>query len=167
MASEFDSVSGALLFIIVGTIFLSGGLVTAWAIRPKRPGLEKNTTYESGEDPQGSAWGKFNIRFYIIALLFILFEVEIAFIFPWATVFADPEKISASEGAWAWFAAIEMGLFVFILVLGLVYAWVKGYLDWVRPNPIISTYKSPIPQDAYDTFNKTQDQTHVTGSTVQ
>jgi NADH-quinone oxidoreductase subunit A len=99
-------------------------------------------------------WGHFNIRFYLVALLFVLFEVEILFLFPWATVFGQKELIEGTQGTWGWFALIEVVVFVGILVLGLAYAWAKGYLDWVRPAPKKSDYVSKIPASAYDKVNQ-------------
>ncbi|HEX6224880.1 MAG TPA: NADH-quinone oxidoreductase subunit A, partial [Chryseolinea sp.] len=76
-----------LLFIVAGVIFILVTLLVSKLIRPDRPNPEKLSTYESGEEPVSSAWSQFNIRFYIIALIFLLFEVEIVFLFPWSTVF--------------------------------------------------------------------------------
>ena len=87
-----------LLYIIGGTLFVIGGLVTSSLIRPSRPNPAKLATYESGEEPVSTAWTQFNVRFYIIALIFILFEVEIVLLFPWATVFADKELIRQTDG---------------------------------------------------------------------
>jgi NADH-quinone oxidoreductase subunit A len=149
--SEF----GIILLFLVGTIvFLAGGLITAKLIRPNRPNPEKLSTYECGEEPVGSAWGKFNIRFYIVALIFVLFDVELAFLFPWATVFGQRALIEETNGLWGYFAIAEMFMFVAILALGLAYAWVKGYLDWVRPEPVISTFTSPVPRSLYTDFNQ-------------
>src|SRR5262245_36546110 len=96
-----------LLYIIGGTLFILAGLFTSRLIRPSRPNAEKLTTYESGEEPISAAWTQFNIRFYIIALIFILFEVEIVFLFPWATVFAKKELIEQTDGRWGWVALTE------------------------------------------------------------
>jgi NADH-quinone oxidoreductase subunit A len=149
--SEF----GIILLFLIGTIvFLAGGLITAKLIRPDRPNPEKLSTYECGEEPVGSAWGKFNIRFYIVALIFVLFDVELVFLFPWATVFGQKALIEETGGLWGYFAIAEMFLFVAILALGLAYAWVKGYLDWVRPEPVVSTFKSPVPSSLYTSVNQ-------------
>ncbi|MBB6462079.1 NADH-quinone oxidoreductase subunit A [Flammeovirga kamogawensis] len=143
------------LFILVGVIFALGGLFTAMILRPRRPGEEKLTTYESGEDPIGSAWGSFNIRFYIVALIFLLFEVEILFLFPWATVFGDPDKIESTNGIWGWFALVEIFLFVGILILGLAYVWRKGFLDWVKPSNVHQAVeKQSFNKAPYEQFNK-------------
>ena len=149
--SEFGEV---LLFIVGGIIFALGGLITSSFIRPNRPNPEKLETYESGEEPVSTAWTQFNIRFYIIALIFLLFEVEIVFLFPWATVFAKKELIEETDGRWGWFAVIEAVIFIAVLGLGLAYAWVNGFLDWVKPDPRPTEYKSPVPKEFYDQINQ-------------
>lgn len=143
-----------LLYLIVGIVFVLGGLFTARLIRPNRPNVEKLSTYESGEAPQGNAWGQFNVRFYIIALVFILFDVELVFLFPWATIFARQELIDATHGLWGWFAFTEMMIFVLILLLGLAWAWARGLLDWVKPDPQRTSFQSPVPASYYQTINK-------------
>ena len=82
----------------------------------------KQMSYECGEIPEGSAWVKFNVRFYIIALIFIIFDVEVIFMFPWAVVFQDLGLL----------AFVEMMLFLAILLVGFAYVWVKADLDWVK-----------------------------------
>ena len=114
-----------LLFIVAGAIFIVVTLFVSKIIRPHRPNPEKLSTYESGEEPVGAAWSQFNIRFYIIALLFLLFEVEIVFLFPWATIFANEKLIKETDGLWGWFTFIEMLVFILILALGLAYARLK------------------------------------------
>lgn len=90
-------------------------------LRPTRPSREKVLAYESGVDAIGDGWSQSQIRYYVFALLFVIFDVEAVFIFPWAT---QLERYGA-------FGLVEMGLFVFVLLLGLVYAWRKGVLRWV------------------------------------
>lgn len=143
-----------LLFIVGAIIFIVGGLLTAYLIRPNRPNVEKNTSYECGEDPTGTAWGQFNIRFYIIALIFILFDVEIVFLFPWATVFGDKTLVDGTNGLWGWFAIIEMMIFILILALGLAYAWAKGDLDWVKPQIVKPDFKGKVPDHLYEELNR-------------
>lgn len=149
--SEFGKV---LLFIIGGIVFVCGGLITSWIIRPNRPNHEKLTSYESGEEPMSNAWGHFNIRFFIIALIFILFEVEIVFLFPWATVFGNKAMINQTNGLWGWFSLAEVFLFIGILVLGLAYAWINGFLDWVKPTPEKPVNKSKVPEELYKKVNE-------------
>lgn len=154
---EKASVSGfgeVLLFIIGGALFSLVMLFVSGRIRPSRPNAEKLTTYESGEDPIGAAWTQFNIRFYIVALIFLLFEVEIVFLFPWATVFAQKELITETNGAWGWFALLEMLVFILVLALGLAYAWVNGHLDWAKPEPRPTEVSSPVPPVLYEKLNE-------------
>ena len=91
-------------------------------IRPSRFSEEKLTTYECGENPTGSAWIQFNIRFYVFALLFIIFDVEAVFLLPWAVVFRQLGPLAFLEGV----------VFIAILVVALAYVWRKGDLEWVR-----------------------------------
>ncbi len=90
-------------------------------LRPTRPQGEKYISYESGVDPVGSGWGQSQVRYYIYALLFVMFDVEAVFIFPFAT----------RVDAYQWFGLAEMAVFIVILALGLVYAWKKKVLRWV------------------------------------
>ncbi len=138
-------------FLIAGIFFLAMVLFIARLIRPNRPSAEKLSTYESGEEPLGSANVRFNPRFYVYALLFVLFEIELILLFPWAVVFGDEEFNSASE-SWKSYAIIEMLIFIGILGLGLAYAWVKGYLNWEKPTVVKEDFKSPIPKDQYNRF---------------
>jgi NADH-quinone oxidoreductase subunit A len=143
-----------LLFIIGGLLFVSTALIVSRIIRPSRPNHEKLTSYESGEEPIGSPWAQLNIRFYVIALIFILFEVEIVFLFPWATIFSNKELIRQTDGAWGWFSLVEMLIFVGLLALGLVYAWRNGHLDWIKSTPKITDFKSPVPPELYKKINE-------------
>ncbi|MDH5476287.1 MAG: NADH-quinone oxidoreductase subunit A [Cyclobacteriaceae bacterium] len=154
MSEEITSFGEILVYLIGGVIFIIGGLVTAWIIRPKRPNEEKLATYESGEEPLGGAWGQVNIRFYVVALIFLLFEVEIVFLFPWATVFGRKELIDATDGLWGWMALTEMFVFVFVLALGLAYAWRKGYLEWDKPEIKPSKFKGVVPNEKYNAINQ-------------
>jgi NADH-quinone oxidoreductase subunit A len=143
-----------LLFIITGIVLVSVSLTAAWLVHPSRPNPEKLTTYECGEDPIGNAWSQFNIRFYVIALVFILFDVEIIFLFPWAVIFGNETLAAATDGTWGWFCLIEMGVFIGILALGLAYAWAKGFLDWVKPVPKPPRAARSIPAELYQTVNE-------------
>ena len=115
--------SAILVFIAVAIGFLVTNLIAWWVLRPSRFSEEKLTTYECGENPQGSAWVQFNIRFYVFALIFIVFDVEAVFLLPWAVVFKSIGPIAFVEGL----------VFIAILVVGLAYVWRKGDLEWVRP----------------------------------
>lgn len=108
-------------FGLIALLLASLLLGIAVLIRPSNPSREKLLTYESGVDPVGEGWSQSQIRYYVFALLFVVFDVEAVFIFPWAT---QLER-------YAGFGLVEMGVFVGVLLLGLVYAWRKGVLRWV------------------------------------
>ena len=113
---EISGFGIVLLFIIGGIAFLILTLLVGKMLRPSNPSPEKQLTYESGEEPSGTAWGQFNVRFYVIALIFLLFEAELVFLFPWATVFGDEKLISDSGGLWTRFSMIETFIFIGILL---------------------------------------------------
>ena len=119
--------ANVLVFTVLGLGFVGVNLLIGRLLRPSNPQVRKLSTYECGEPAMGSAWVNFNIRFYIVALIFIIFEVEIAFMFPVASVFR--RWLEGGQGVFAFF---EILIFVGILFLGLVYAWVKGDLEWVK-----------------------------------
>jgi NADH-quinone oxidoreductase subunit A len=150
--SEFGKI---LIFIITGFIAVGLLFFVNRLIAPSNPTPEKLTSYECGEDPVGSAWLPFNSRFYVIALIFLLFDVEMVFIFPWATVFGSHEIIAA-DARWGWFSLVEMFIFLGILILGLIYVWCKGDLDWIKPKPVIPTTNASIPASLYEQLNAEQ-----------
>jgi NADH:ubiquinone oxidoreductase subunit 3 (subunit A) len=121
------SFASVLLFLVVGLFFLAFTLVLSRLIQAKgKPGADKYMSYECGEVPEGSAWIRFNIRFYVFALIFIIFDVEIVFLLPWAVVFRTLGS----------FAFIEGLIFIAILAVGLAYVWKKGDLEWVKPSDL-------------------------------
>ncbi len=111
-----------LIFLGVGILLVGITLLLSRVLHPRKITEEKLLTYECGEDAVGDAWIKFNNRFYIVALIFIIFDIEVVFLFPWAVVF---KKLGM-------FAFIEMMVFLAILMVGFAYAWVKGDLEWVK-----------------------------------
>ncbi|HHG86173.1 MAG TPA: NADH-quinone oxidoreductase subunit A [Bacteroidetes bacterium] len=155
--NELGEVSGdfglVLLFIIGGALFVIGGAIFSRILRPNRPNPEKLSTYECGEDPVGNARIQLNNRFYVAALIFLLFDVEIIFLFPWATVFADVELIREAP-SWGYFALAEVILFAGILLVGLAYVWAKGDLDWVKPQVSGPKSNSKVPDSEYEAFNR-------------
>lgn len=110
------------LFVIIGAVLLTVALLLSKLLAPAHPSKNKLSTYECGEEAEGSAWVTFNIRYYVIALIFIIFDVEVLFLFPWAVVYKDL----------GWLAFIEMAIFLLILIIGLIYVWRKKDLDWVK-----------------------------------
>jgi NADH-quinone oxidoreductase subunit A len=149
-----------LLFLAVGIAFLFISLLIGKLIRPRRPSQEKAFIYECGEPSIGSAWIQFDLRFYVVALLFVIFDVEVAFFFPWAVVFGQanalakpnavtPDQITLSHqefllgnpvspatreaaGQYAWLAFCDILVFFGVLLVGFAYLWSRGDLKWVR-----------------------------------
>ena len=115
----------ALIFFLGGVVFVFAGLLTAnllnWIFLRGRSSRNKRTIYESGETPIGSAWVQFPLAFYIFALLFVAFDVDIVFILSWAVIFQQL----------GWFGFIEITFFIVTLALGLIYAWKKGVIRWI------------------------------------
>jgi NADH-quinone oxidoreductase subunit A len=124
MLTEFGQV---FIFILVGIVFVGIAIFMAYLIRPKRPTVEKHTTYECGEEPIGSPWQKFNIRFYVVALIFLIFDVEVVMLFPWAINYRD----------YGFYGFLVGAIFLIVLFIGMVYEWRKGDLEWERSSPII------------------------------
>lgn len=119
--------STALVFVIVGIVFAAMVLAVSRLVHPEVGEEDKLTTYECGERPVGTSWINFNIRFYIVALVFLIFDVEIVLIYPVAAVFRD--WIHTGKGLLAF---VEIMIFVVILLVGLAYVWAKGDLEWVK-----------------------------------
>jgi NADH-quinone oxidoreductase subunit A len=115
------------VFVVITVLFTLALLLASRLIQPRTPSRAKSSIYECGEPAIGSAWINFNFRFYIIALVFIIFDVEIALMYPVAVVFKS--WIVNEVG---WLAFIEIFLFVLILLVGLIYVWVKGDLVWIK-----------------------------------
>ena len=109
-----------LVFLLVCTLVPLLALGISLVIAPRRQGVERSTTYESGMEPLGAAWVQFNIRYYMFALVFVVFDVETVFLYPWAVAFNQLGLL----------AFIEALVFISILVVALVYAWRKGALEW-------------------------------------
>lgn len=127
MIAEFGNV---FLFLLLGVLFVAVSLTAAKLLRPNRPNAEKLATYECGETPFGSARVQFNNRFYIIGLMFLIFEVEILLLFPWVMVFQEI----------GWFAFFAMLVFVFLIFIGFAYELGKGHLQWDIPKPVVPRY---------------------------
>lgn len=108
------------IFLILGLALPVGALTAGRFLRPHNPTPEKRTTYESGIDPVGGSWVQFNVKYYMYALMFVVFDVETIFLYPWAVAY---EQLGL-------FALIEMLIFVVLLLIGLIYAWKKKVLEW-------------------------------------
>ena len=114
------------VFILIGLVVGIAPVITGMVVAPHRPNSEKLSPYECGFEAFEDARMKFDVRYYLIAILFILFDLEVAFLVPWATIFGE---IASTESV-KWFGFIEMLVFLAILVVGYAYAWAKGALDW-------------------------------------
>ncbi len=120
MLTEFGKIFA---FLLVAVIFVVAVVFIAKFIRPARPTKEKLLTYECGEDVQGTPWVKFNIRFYVVALIFLIFDVEVVLLIPWALAYKSFGMGGFLVGA----------IFLFLLGLGMAYEWRKGDLEWEKP----------------------------------
>ena len=115
-----------LVFILVGVTIGVLPILLGWLVAPNRPDSEKLSPYECGFEAFEDARMKFDVRYYLIAIIFILFDLEIAFLFPWAAIFKEIVETQSIK----MFGFVEMMVFVAILVVGYVYAWAKGALEW-------------------------------------
>jgi NADH-quinone oxidoreductase subunit A len=109
-------------FVVVGALFAVVALASSWLLSPKNPTPEKAATYECGVEPIGGPWVRFRAGYYVYALLYVIFDIETVFLYPWAVTFGRPGV--------GWFVFFEMLIFVGILVGGLFYAWKEGALQW-------------------------------------
>jgi len=126
---EFANV---LLFTLIAGLFVIVNLLAGRLLRPRRGGqATKLAIYECGEPTIGPAWIRFDIRFYTVALMFVVFDVEIAMLFPWAAIFRD----LVGEGL-GLRALMEVGTFIAILMVGLAYVWVRGDIDWTASKTV-------------------------------
>ncbi len=109
-------------FVVLGAVFVAATFATSWLVSPKKPSPEKAETYECGVEPVGPVWVQFRIGYYVYALLFVIFDIEAVFLYPWAIAFGRPGV--------GWYIFVEMFVFITILVGGLAYAWKEGALKW-------------------------------------
>jgi NADH-quinone oxidoreductase subunit A len=124
MLFDFSTV---LIFLLFSVGFVLAQLVLSRIVAPRAPSAEKSMPYECGEVPEGTPWIRFNPRYYVIALVFLVFDVEIALMYPAATTFKN--WVDAGLGKPALY---EILAFVGVLLVGLAYVWKKGYLEWIR-----------------------------------
>ncbi len=148
--TEFGKV---FIYLIVGSLLVTATMSLVRFLSPKKPTSLKLSSYECGEKPIGNSWAQFNTRFYVVALVFLLFDVEMVFIYPWSTVFAQKSILHVNP-FWGWLCIIEMFVFVGILLLGLVYVWQRKDLDWIKATPVAPTANTVIPFSVYDALNK-------------
>lgn len=119
--------ANVLVFLLFGTVFVWVSITIARVLAPRHPNPAKNTPYECGELPVGTPWIRFNPRYYLYALVFLIFDVEIAFMFPCAVIFREWVDQGLGKAAF-----LEIFAFVGVLLAGLVYVWRKGDLTWVK-----------------------------------
>jgi len=108
------------LFFAIGIAFVASAFIVSWLLRPRDPNPVKTSTYECGEIVKGSSRVQFNVSYYLVALLFVIFDIEVLFVVPWIIVFRELGMV----------AYIEMMVFIAILMVGLIYAWKKGVFEW-------------------------------------
>lgn len=124
---NLDVYMPVVILIALAMLVAGGSMLLGSIIRPHHPNKLKETAYECGEEPIGSAWANFNVRFYVIALIFIIFDVESALMFPVAAVFKKFNEIGLGGTL-----LLSIVAFTLVLVSGIVYCWKKGDLDWVK-----------------------------------
>lgn len=108
------------IFFVLALVFAAIPLVLAWFLAPKKPSADKQATYECGLASKGDPWMQYHVQYYLFALIFVIFDIETVFIYPWAVAF---KKLGL-------FAFVEMAIFIAILAFGLIYAWKKKMLEW-------------------------------------
>ncbi len=124
MLFEFSNI---IIFLVIAVVFVAVTLLVGRFLRPNNPSAGKSAVYECGETPVGGGFSQFNMRFYLVAFVFVIFDVEIAFMYPVTVVFKE-----LMEEGWGILALVEIALFILILMVGFVYAWNQGGLDWVK-----------------------------------
>ncbi len=129
LLTEFGKI---FVFFLLAAAFVGIAIVASKLLAPKRPTKEKLKIYECGEDALGSPWVQFNIRFYVVALIFLIFDVEVVLLFPWALTYKES----------GWYGFLVGIIFLVILGIGMAYEWRKGDLEWERPRP-----KPPVLKD--------------------
>jgi NADH-quinone oxidoreductase subunit A len=131
-----DLLLSSAVFVFVGAAFVFVNLAVGSLVRPRLPNPEKAATYECGEPAIGSSWIQFDLRFYIIALVYLIFDVEVALFYPWAVAYGRAADLARQLGTTAFHlrsvALIDMLFFFGVLLVGFAYLWRFGYLDWVR-----------------------------------
>lgn len=125
--ATFDGLMPIVIMMAIAVLLFVGGHFASVLLAPKKPSHLKSTPYECGEQPVGSAWSMFNVRFYVVGLIFIIFDVESVLMFPVATIFRELNEMG--EGVYALIIFLS---FISVLIEGIAYCWKKGDLDWVK-----------------------------------
>lgn len=127
ISAQFDGLMPVVIFMGLAVLLFAGGHILSVLLAPKKPSHLKSTPYECGEIPVGSAWSAFNVRFYVVGLIFIIFDVESVLMFPVASIFRELNEMGHGG-----YALIIFLSFISVLIEGIAYCWKKGDLDWVR-----------------------------------
>lgn len=149
-----EALLSIVLFVLLGGAFVLANLTIGSLARPRLPNPEKLEAYECGEVPIGDNWVQFDLRFYIVALVYLVFAVEIALFYPWAVAWGDAARIAKQTGLPDAFAVrqvalVDMLFFFGVLLVGFAYLWRFGYLDWIRSTAITGLRVDPAqPVDA-------------------
>ncbi len=125
--AQFDGLMPIVILMGIAILLFVGGHFASVLLAPKKPSHLKETPYECGEQPVGSAWSAFNVRFYVVGLIFIIFDVESVLMFPVAAIFRELNDMG--EGGYALIVFLS---FISVLLEGIAYCWKKGDLDWVK-----------------------------------
>ncbi len=125
--AHFDGLMPVVIFMALAVVLFWGGHFASVLLAPKKPSHAKSTPYECGEQPVGSAWSMFNVRFYVVGLIFIIFDVESVLMFPVASIFREMNELG--QGGYALIIFLS---FISVLIEGIAYCWRKGDLDWVK-----------------------------------
>ncbi len=138
-----------ILFVAFGAIFIAVNLLAGSLVRPRVPNAQKAAVYECGEPTIGSSWVQFDLRFYIVALVYLVFDVEVALFYPWAVAYGSAEALGKKLAMTAFqirsIALVDMLFFFGVLLVGFAYLWRFGYLDWVRSSATTSLKTSQSP----------------------
>lgn len=126
-STNFDGLMPIVIFMGLAIALFLGGHFASVLLAPKKPSALKSTAYECGEEPVGNAWSMFNVRFYVVGLIFIIFDVESVLMFPVATIFRELNDMG--QGGYALIVFLS---FISVLIEGIAYCWSKGDLDWVK-----------------------------------
>lgn len=136
ISAQFDGLMPVVILMVAAVALFWGGHFASVLLAPKKPSHQKSTPYECGEEPVGSAWSAFNVRFYVIGLIFIIFDVESVLMFPVASIFRELNDMG--EGGYALIIFLS---FISVLIEGIAYCWRKGDLDWVKSYQISNKNK--------------------------
>lgn len=142
-STQIDGLMPVVIMMAIAVLLFFGGHFASLVLSNKKPTRLKQTPYECGEEPVGTAWSAFNVRFYVVGLIFIIFDVESVLMFPVASVFH--EFVEAGNG---FYVLLDFLAFIGILVTGIAYCWRKGDLDWVKSFQVSSRGKRPAAKKA-------------------